>query len=113
LGVTGGLSQLPLGSDIMLLIDILLSLLGLIVIRLLLLILLLRSLYSLLLHLGDAIKEFLQENLNLARFPKIGSKTLQVNLHIMDFVRYGEILVEIQKPYHCTERLLELGSFLF
>ena len=95
LGITGGLSQLPLGSDILLLVHNLLSLLGLIVIRLLLLILLLSGLKPLLLHLGDAIKEFLQENLHLACFPEIGSKTLQVNLHIMDFVRYGEILVEI------------------
>ena len=68
---------------------------------------------SLSLHLGDAIKEFLQENLNLTRFPEIGSKTLQVNLHIVNFVSNGEILVEIQKPDHRTERLLELGSFLF
>ena len=80
---------------------------------LLLLILLLRGWLPLRLHLRDAIKEFLQEYLNLARFPEIGSKTLQVNLHIMDFVRNGEILVEIQKTDHRTERLLELGSFLF
>lgn len=76
-------------------------------------ILLLWGLLSLGLHLGDTIKEFLQENLNLTRFPEIGSKTLQVNLHIVNFVSNGEILVEIQKPDHRTERLLELGSFLF
>jgi hypothetical protein len=31
----------------------------------------------------------------------------------MDFVSYGEILVKIQEPDHCTKRLLELRSFLF
>ena len=64
------------------------------------------------LHLRDAIEEFLQENLNLTGLPKIRSKTLQVNLHVMDFIRDAQVLVEIQKADHCAQGLLEFTSFL-
>ena len=61
---------------------------------------------SLRLHLRDAIEEFLQEDLNLARFPKVRSEALKVDLHIMNFIRDGKIPIEIQKSHHCAEGLL-------
>ena len=68
---------------------------------------------SLLLHLLNAIAEFVDENLHLACLPEVGSEALQIYLHICDFLCHGKILVKIEQPQHRAQALLKFIGFIF
>lgn len=44
----------------------------------------------------EAVEELVEIELNLAGLPQVGSKALQVNLHVVDLVYLRKTLVEVK-----------------